>query len=187
MAVGGAKGGIVGAEALSSSSAKILSPNAAQLPKPSSMARILAMMASTRAKRGAAYASNRRATSLSSSLCSSLASAFVAKVVAHSADSWRRCLLASLANALSCVWPGVACWPRLPALSPVRTLDVACWPCRPTLSPAWPSRGNVAPWQAPSRPTLQPLLPPHGDVALWRVPILLMPQRILPTRGDVAC
>ncbi len=55
-AVGGAKGGIVGAEVLSSSSARILSPNAAQLPKPSSMAQILAMTASTQAKRGAAYA-----------------------------------------------------------------------------------------------------------------------------------
>jgi hypothetical protein len=101
-AVGGAEGGIVRAEASSSSSARILSPNAAQLLKLSSMARILAMTMSTRAKRGATYASNRRATSSSSSLCSSSASAFVAEVVAHSADSWRCCLLASSANALSC-------------------------------------------------------------------------------------
>jgi hypothetical protein len=93
-AVGGAEGGIVGAEASSSSLARISSPNAAQLPKPASMAWILAMMMSTRAKRGAAYTSNRRATSLSSSLCSSSASAFVAEVVAHSANSWQRCLLA---------------------------------------------------------------------------------------------
>ncbi len=100
-AVGGAKGGIVGAEALSSSLARISSPNAAQLPKPSSMARTLAMTASTRAKRGAAYASNCHVTSSSSSLCSPLASAFVAKVVARSADSWQLCSLASLANALS--------------------------------------------------------------------------------------
>jgi hypothetical protein len=55
-AVGGAKGGIVGAEASLSSSARISSPNAAQLPKPSSMAQISAMTTSTRAKRGAVYA-----------------------------------------------------------------------------------------------------------------------------------
>jgi hypothetical protein len=101
MAVGGAEGGIVGAEVSLSSSARISSSNAAQLPKPSSMAWILAMITSTQAKRGAAYASIHHATSSLSSLCSSLASAFVPKVVARSADSWQRCSLPSLANALS--------------------------------------------------------------------------------------
>ncbi len=102
MAIGGAKGGIVGAEALLSSLARISSPNAAQLPKPSSMAQILAMTTSTQAKRGAAYSSICHATALSSSLCLSLASAFVAKVVARSANSWQHQSLALLANALSC-------------------------------------------------------------------------------------
>jgi hypothetical protein len=73
----------------------------------------LAMTASTRAKRGAAYASNRRATSSSSLMCSSLASAFVAEVVARSADSWQCRLLALSANTLSCV----AAWHCLLALS----------------------------------------------------------------------
>ncbi len=172
-AVGGAEGGIVKAEALSSSSARISSPNAAQLPKPSSMAWILAMTASTRAKRGAAYASNCHATLLLSSLCSSLASAFVAKVVARSANSWQRCtLVALLANALS----RAAAWGRSLA-SAARPLDVACWPHWPMLSPAWPSCGDVAPRRVPSWPTSQPVLPPHGNVAPWRAQIPPMPQR----------
>ncbi len=101
-AFGGAEGGIVGAEALSSSTAKILSPNAAQLPKPSSMAWISAMTVSMQVKRGAAYASICSAT-LSSSwlLCLSSASAFDDEVIAHLADSWQRRSLALSANALS--------------------------------------------------------------------------------------
>ncbi len=142
-AVGGAKGGIVRSEALLSSLARISSPNAAQLPKPSSMAQILAMTTSMQAKRGVAYASNCCATLSLSLLCSSLASTFVTKVVVHSADSWQRCLLASSASALSraaarhcllalsasafsCV-AAQRCLLRVAALSSATSLAVSGW------------------------------------------------------------
>jgi hypothetical protein len=104
MAVGGADGGIVGAEALLSSSTRSSSPNTAQLPKPPSMAWILAMTASMRAKRGAAYASSCHATLpsvkdvVNGGTCNGVPEQGVELAVAA---SWRCCLLALLANALS--------------------------------------------------------------------------------------
>jgi hypothetical protein len=174
-AVGSAVGGIVRAEASSPSSLRISSPNAAQLPKPSSMSWILAMTMSTQAKRGATYTSKHRATLLLSSLCSSLASAFVAKVVARLADSWQQCLAANAFSAISAAHLTNSWWrcsqPTLSLLSPQRV--------RPTL-------GSIAP-----RPTRSPPLPQRvrltlGDIPPWPMPTLPLPQRVWPTLSGVA-